>query len=216
MLARTPVTLARVAAPKLAPRLQRHRRAGIRDVIAELMRGAEPTPFAIEGPARAGIRSRFCLAGWRWPAADAEAALLVQAALQLVGAKRPTWQEGQPEHTQQAVLPVQRERCARCGKSLPEDVCGYRKYCGPVCAAAAKVEMRKKQEQADEYAKQKAWVAAWSKKQTARECPGCGRAFQPKRQDAKYCSHKCFHDVRRFERRNVPMVCETIRDDADV
>jgi hypothetical protein len=213
MLARTPVTLARVAAPKPVKRLPSHRRAAIRDAIANLMREAEPTPFAVEGPGRAGVRARLCLDGWPWGQADAAAADVVQAALQIVGAKRPTWEQGQPDWTQEAVLPIQRERCARCGKSLPDDSEGWRKYCGPLCAKAAKVDLRTMKDQADDYAKRKAWLASWSKKQPAKECPGCGRAFRPKYQDAKYCSKKCFNDARRFAGRKMPMVCEAVRDE---
>jgi len=213
MLARTPVTLARVAAPNPVKRLPSHRRAAIRDVIAGLMREAEPTPFAIEGPSRTGVRSRLCLDGWPWGHADAAAADVVQAALNLVGAKRPTWQQGQPEHTQEAVLPVLRERCARCGKPLPDDAHGQTKYCGPVCAKAAKADMDRRRAEETEHASQRAYQAAWTKKQPERECPGCGRSFQPKHHDTKYCSRKCFHDTRRFGGRKMPMVCEAVLDE---
>jgi hypothetical protein len=63
-------------------RFPRHRRIAIRETLAELMRAVEPTPFAAEGPCRAGVRARLCLDGWSWLQADAEAALLVMSALQ--------------------------------------------------------------------------------------------------------------------------------------
>jgi hypothetical protein len=100
------------------------------------MRRAEPTPLSAEGPVRAGVRVALCLAGWRWPEADAEAELLTRAALQIVGAKRPSWKEGQPRWTEDGALPIGRTHCKRCARPLPE---GQLKFCGPVCAKADRV-----------------------------------------------------------------------------
>jgi predicted nucleic acid-binding Zn ribbon protein len=203
-------------------KLPRHRRIAIRETLAELMRAVEPTPFAAEGPCRAGVRSRLCLDGWSWVQADAEAALLVMSALQQVGAKRPSWQQGQPEYTQQAVLPVGRETCKRCGKPLPE---GNVKYCGPVCFKSARNDAERRRYSEEKLIAQKAAKAAWSQRQPERSCPVCGKAFRPKEPRQKICSDACRRDNARVlgralgaaaverraaRRRKVPGVCEPL------
>jgi hypothetical protein len=114
-------------------RLNKDRQSHIQGKIADLMRDAEPTPFAVEGPCRAGIRSSLCLQGWPWTMADVTATDIVLAALNAVGARRPSWLEGQPEYTQPGAIPIERERCVRCRKPLPD---GHWKFCGPICANA--------------------------------------------------------------------------------
>lgn len=115
----------------MAPhKLNRDKQRSIREKITDMMRDAEPTPFAVEGPCRAGIRSSLCLKGWSWALADLVASEIVTAALNTVGAKRPTWLEGQPEYTQPGALPIERERCLRCRKPLPD---GHLKFCCDEC-----------------------------------------------------------------------------------
>ncbi|HEY8067068.1 MAG TPA: hypothetical protein VIF40_20435 [Methylosinus sp.] len=222
MLMVTPATLARLRAETRAPvslapikaapfkKLGRARREAIIEKLAGMMRRAEPTPFAIEGPARAGVRSALCMSGWPWGAADVAAADVVETALARVGAERPSWKAGQPEHTQQAVLPIEREFCVRCGKRLHD---GALKYCGDVCKKAAAVDQLARRYDEEKRARVKAYRATWVARQPARECPSCGRYFQPKMLDAKYCSTRCYQDARRLERRNMRMVCEAVRSE---
>lgn len=222
MLMVTPATLARLRAETRAPvslapirvspikKLARHRREAIVEKLVVMMRAAEPTPFAVEAPARVGVRSALCLQGWRWAHADVAAAEVVASALNRVGAVRPTWEQGQPEHTQQAVLPILRERCSRCGKKMPEDAHGLEKYCGPVCASAAKEDLRQRRYEEFGRVKNAASLAARAAKQATRKCQSCGRYFQPKWEDNRFCSLKCFHDDRRFARRNMQVVRDSI------
>jgi hypothetical protein len=114
-------------------KLGRDRTRTIGEKVAAIMKEAEPTPFAAEGPCRHGIRSSLCLQGWSWAAADMIAADIVAAALNMARARRPTWGEGQPEWTQPGALPIERERCIRCRKPLPE---GHWKFCSTVCGSA--------------------------------------------------------------------------------
>lgn len=214
MLAISPATRLRLSAvkPERVRKLAQHRRAAIRDAIAELMRTAEPTAFALEAPSRYGLRVALIFEGWSWGQADAEAALLVMAALSLAGAKRPTWGQGQPEYWQPGVIPRTRERCQRCAKPLPE---GNYRFCGSVCAQAAKVDAHRRVDKEARNAKEKIMRVAWSKRQPARVCPCCGVSFQPKRSDRKFCSRACAADARRTARRSVRMVCEVVHDDAN-
>jgi hypothetical protein len=187
-------------------KLPRHRRIAIRETLAELMRAVEPTPFAAEGPCRAGVRSRLCLDGWSWVQADAEAALLVMSALQQVGAKRPSWKEGQPEWTQDGYAPHTRERCVRCCRPLPE---GNFRYCGPVCARAAEADRDRRHYQKDGAIVRKAQRIAWSARQPVRSCEVCSKEFRPNHKGQKLCSRACVTDkIRTASKRNVRMVCE--------
>src|SRR3546814_17904097 len=63
--------------------------------------------------------------------ADLLAAAIVEDALRKVGAQRPTWQQGQPEWTQEGVIYIQRTRCIRCRWKLPP---GHRNSCSQLCA----------------------------------------------------------------------------------
>lgn len=193
MLARTPFTAVYLSRPPEKPkRLSKDRKRAIREkivaVIREGMEAGQPSRFFCEAPARHGIRASLCLQGWKWSDADAVAAEIVAAALNVAGAKRPTWQEGQPEWTQPGALPILRERCARCGTRLPE---GHRLWCGPVCAQAAKLDRQRRDWDEASYAKWKAYHAAWRERQPERECEGCGRMFKPKRKEQRYCRYEC-------------------------
>lgn len=95
--------------------------------------GATATLFGLEGPLRHGIRSDLCLQGWDWPAADAMAKELMDEAFRVVRAIRPTWNEGQPEWAIEAGTLIERTRCVRCHKPLPE---GHHKFCSNVCTSA--------------------------------------------------------------------------------
>ncbi|MBX9452050.1 MAG: hypothetical protein KL801_09445 [Mesorhizobium sp.] len=162
MLARTPRTAICLAKPQEKPkRLNRDRQKGIRDKIVAIMRTVEPTPFAAEGPCRAGIRASLCLQGWAWANADAVAAEIVAAALNIAGARRPTWYEGQPEYTQPGALPILRERCIRCRGPLPV---GHYKFCSKVCSDGYHADRGNAHAAAERLAANEAGLAAWSRK----------------------------------------------------
>lgn len=92
--------------------------------------GATGSLFGLEGPMRHAIRSDLCLQGWRWKDADAMAREMMDEAFRAVRATRPTWNEGQPEWTIPANTLIERTRCVRCGKPLPE---GHYKFCSHLC-----------------------------------------------------------------------------------
>jgi predicted nucleic acid-binding Zn ribbon protein len=215
MLARTPVSLARVRLqPPRVRKLRRSRRIAIRDACAAIMREARPTPFRVEAVCRHTLRVSLIFNSWSWAEADNEAALIVQAALQIVGAKRPSPQEGQPEWAQEAVLPILREHCMRCRKPLPP---GHWKYCSSICGAAADADRVRFLDREERYAKEKVWRAAWAERQPARDCPTCQRSFRPKRPRQIYCSRSCRDEAGGFTaRRRVPTLCEGIPDDPEL
>lgn len=91
------------------------------------------TPLNREAIHRHVIRSILVTEGWPWHPADDVAAELVRITLDTLNAKRPSWDEGQPEHVIQRGTLVERTRCANCGNPLPE---GHRKFCGQNCNSA--------------------------------------------------------------------------------
>jgi hypothetical protein len=215
MLARTPVSLARVRLqPPPVRKLRRSRRIAIRDACAALMREAVPTPFRVEAVCRYTLRVALIYSNWGWEEADLEAQLIVRSALQLIGAKRPRWAEAQPEFTQQAVLPILRESCMRCRKPLPP---GHWKYCSSVCGAAAEVDRNRHRDREEVYAREKIARAAWTERQPPRDCSNCQRSFKPKRPRQVYCSRSCRDEAGGFTaRRRVPTLCEGIPDDPEL
>jgi hypothetical protein len=168
------------------------RQAKVREV-ADVLRQYTASPFQFEAPCRHGLRSSLCLNGWPWEAADQEAHKLVQAALDMLGARRPSWQMGQPEWAQEGVRTNEPQHCHRCGKVLPEHN-GLRRYCSSVCLSAARIERESRDYKRAKHARQKAWAAAWSAKQPDRRCEHCGGKFKPKdpsKPDQRFCSQPC-------------------------
>ncbi|MFC5737716.1 hypothetical protein [Sinirhodobacter huangdaonensis] len=112
--------------------------------------GATGSLWGLEGPLRAGIRSDLCLQGWGWSAADLMAREVLEDAFRKAGAMiRPTWNEGQPEWTIEAGTLIERTRCARCGKELPET---RHKFCSDLCASAMHMRVRRIKEANEETA----------------------------------------------------------------
>lgn len=89
--------------------------------------------LGLEGPLRHSIRADLCLIGWRWRDADSTASEIVGDALRRVRAVRPTWNEGQREWTIQAGVLIERTRCVKCHKPLPD---GHHKFCSRLCGDA--------------------------------------------------------------------------------
>src|SRR5690606_7695490 len=89
--------------------------------VVTILKSADPTPFAFEASCRHGLRSRLTLEGWNWKDADDTAADIVATALRQIGAKRPTWAEGQPDWAQNGSgTMIERTRCIRCRGPLPD------------------------------------------------------------------------------------------------
>lgn len=101
--------------------------------IASVLKTYEISPFQFEAACTHGLRSTLCYRGWPFQEAQTEAHKLVQAALDLIGARRPSWEMGQPEYVHPGL--VERTRCARCARPLPE---GHRLWCSSVCGDAAR------------------------------------------------------------------------------
>lgn len=127
-------------APRKKPKNQKDARryGALVDSLARTIRiafeaGETGSLWGLEGPLRASIRADLCLQGWKWRDADELSREVVAAAHSRVGARRPSWDEGQLEWTIEAGTLIERTRCIRCHKPLPE---GHYKFCGSLCGDA--------------------------------------------------------------------------------
>jgi len=120
-------------------RLRIKDRASVVTAIVQVVRearedGRAVTHWTFEGMLIALLRSEMCLSSVPWAAADSAAREVVAEALGRLGAKRPSWQEGQPEWTDGGVIRDTRITCANCGKGLEPE---QKIYCSRICGDAA-------------------------------------------------------------------------------
>jgi predicted nucleic acid-binding Zn ribbon protein len=172
---------------------------GIIEMIAVMLKRGEPTLFRYEASARYGIRIALCLRGHSWPVADSTAAYVVRRALNLIGARRPAWYQGQPEYTQYGVTKIEHSHCINCGRVLPE---GHSKYCSKICGNAFRNAIGDLDRQAAERVRK---LAYWEAKRAAaelRECERCGFEFKPAYPEQRFCSRKCSGSRSRAEKMN--------------
>lgn len=136
MLARVPWIVPLSAKPKPKQRkLNRERERRLVDDVAEVLHTGEPTVFAFEATCRYAIRYSLCLKGWDWEDADLAAGRVLSMSLNIIGAERPSWAQGQPGWTEPGAFPIERTRCGRCRMPLPDD---RPKYCSDHCRQGAK------------------------------------------------------------------------------
>lgn len=117
--------------------------------------GETASIFGLEGPLRAALRADFCRQGWGWGSANLMALDLLAEVFQFIGAERPDWYEGQPEWTINAGTLIERSRCVRCHKPLPE---GHYKFCSRICNTSHASLMHSKRQATEDHA---VWLAVW-------------------------------------------------------
>jgi hypothetical protein len=161
--------------------------------IANILASGRPTYFAYEAACRYGIRSSLCLDGYRWPDADATADDVVASALRQIGARRPRWDEGQPEFTATGT-----ERCVHCRRAMPDGVGdGHdpRKFCSGLCRKAWHNSRYAEDHRAEAKAATQAWRDARRAAAPEKPCAQCGRLFRPlkeaNRPEPRFCGKSC-------------------------
>lgn len=192
--------LRQLATAKAKPReLNRERRQHMVDTTAALLRTGQPTHFAFEGPCRYGMRASLCLQGWSWSDADTAAADVVAAALAQIGAVRPTYQQAQPEWTEEGFSPIERTRCRNCaGKLSGREDRKSALYCSDVCMASYHVIMSRRFGYAQSRAEYLAAHAAnrARKADAERDCDRCGKMFRQGKNKARTYCDDCASVVR--------------------
>lgn len=167
------------------------------DQILDRMRDWRLTPFENEGACRAGLRSALCLEGYGWHRADEEAAGLVAEALRLMGAVRPTWEQGQREYS------VPRENCTWCCRLIPEELQnGTRppRFCSDVCARAALQHRDFEVRAHDDAMYYSALDVIRRFRFPARDCVQCGKQFRTFNWEGfgVYCSRECYRAAKSY------------------
>lgn len=144
--------------------------------------------FEKEGAFVAGLRSGFCLQGHPWIVAQSEATALVNEALRLMGAARPTWDEGQRDYVDP------RDTCRWCRGAIPaEFLVGRRNggFCSAHCAQTAILRRNLGHVRDEARAYMDAREVVIRSRYPARECVECGKSFRPLEPDGKFCSSAC-------------------------
>ena len=124
---------------------------------AELADG-RPTFFAKEGSTIAGLRAGLLLGGAvrAWRTADTIAREATGEALRDLGAKRPSWLEGQRGYTDTVTF-----MCMRCARPLRDDPDSLsRRYCSMECRRWAHDAQRRRARDEEEGWEREAEVAA--------------------------------------------------------
>ncbi len=183
--------------------INQDRRQRLIEGTAKLLRTGQPTFFAFEGACRTGLRSSLCLHGWPWHDADAAAADVVAAALAQIGAVRPTYQQAQPEWTEEGFSPIRRTRCRCCDGKLPED--SDASFCSKICAsihyAQTAQKFGEKQDRATYLARRQAETVE-RRRQREVNCEHCREPFVIAKAGApqRFCSKTCAYEHRKVSR----------------
>jgi endogenous inhibitor of DNA gyrase (YacG/DUF329 family) len=159
----------------------------------------QSSKFQYEGAVRHGLRAGLCLDGIPWSSADNRASRIVERALQKIGAARPTWQEAQPDHTDDRM--VERWHCKNCGRPVALGKNGRpRKYCSDECLQIFHVRMNFRYGARQSRAEYLAACVANRKlrEHGERDCARCGKLFlQGSYRDRTYCSPECASAAKR-------------------
>ncbi len=193
MLSRLPWTPRPEIRIKVKPRrLDKNKRRHLVDTVATIIKAGredgQPSHFWCEAACRHGLRSSLCLSGWSWAEADTIAADIVATALNTVGARRPTWLQGQPEYCQLGAAVYARSRCLNCGWKLPE---GHFRFCDKRCAKSFHHSIDDVDRKKREAARAALYRAAQRERAKPIPCERCGNPFKPDRPGRRFCSRVC-------------------------
>lgn len=161
-------------------------RTALIERAAGLLQQGRNSKFEFEAACRHGIRAALVLSGHSWNASDTDAAGIVTAALDRIGAVRPTWEMGQPDY----VIP--RENCAWCGGEVdPEQLARGDRYCDTSCAKSAYVNRSYEGLARDDELRRRAYYMLARADVPRRDCRHCGKNFQPQEPETVFCSRTC-------------------------
>ena len=79
--------------------------------VADVLRRYDASPFEHEAACLHGLRGALCLQGWGWHHAHEEARQTVLSALDRISARRPSWEQGQPEYAHRHLDGFERIYC---------------------------------------------------------------------------------------------------------
>ena len=146
------------------------------------------SPFELEAETLVSVRSALCSHGYGWARSDFEARALVTESLALLGAQRPSWEEGQREHA------VAREDCRWCAMPVPPELTlGKFEHC--FCSAKCARNTLRFQSFSERSYSDALYEAAHRTLQRLRNpiqnCRQCKRPFHPIFAHHVFCSQTC-------------------------
>lgn len=178
------ITLACTAPP--ARIFRGKKREEVLDRILDTLRDWRTTPFENEGAVHAGLRSALCLQGFGWARSDLQVADLIAEAYRVLGAKRPTWEEGQRGY------PLECDFCSWCFRRIDDDDRSRgRRFCSVECARVALQHMDRKTNHHYGAVLRSAIRLLEKEKAEPRQCEYCSRSFKTDHTNGRFCSLKC-------------------------
>lgn len=172
----------------VAPPINSDKHTHLVESVAAVLAEWKTTKFEHEGSCRAGLRAAWCTEGFDWASSDAAAAKIVSDALHKIGARRPTWEQGQREHTD----PV--ECCTWCKGQIPDELF-YRptpaRFCSDVCAKSAMQHRDFENRSSSDRAYAAAVSVVLAHRQPVRSCACCSKKFRSRERTQIYCSETC-------------------------
>ena len=177
--------------PETQPIFKKDKRRHLIENVMNMFGDWRLSRFEREASVRTGLRSELCLSGYDWKRSDDEAAVIVAEAFRLLGAARPSWQEGQWEYT------ISRDYCAWCHSPIDdEDRTDGQRFCSPHCARCS-LEWRARSERGESKAIVQAARALINRRsRPPRPCASCGRSFQSAKISTIFCSSACANRAR--------------------
>jgi hypothetical protein len=182
------------------------RRQHVINRVMDILRDWRFSHFEHEGACYAGLRSTLCLEGHRWILADMEGYALVGEALRLMGAKRPTWLQGQPEYT------ARDGNCFWCNGEMPAEVTeGGRndRFCSTICAHLFIEGRAINEERKGDVIDAAARAVINRTKRKPQTCQCCKQQYVPfgQKNDQRFCSKRCADDARRIYQKRACEAC---------
>ncbi|MCM2440710.1 hypothetical protein HGO34_13395 [Agrobacterium vitis] len=173
------------------------RRKHVIDKVMDTLSDWRYSPFEHEGPCHTGLRSALCMEGYSWSLSNTEAGNIVGEALRLTGAKRPSWDQGQPEYL------LAYDVCSGCHGPMPEDmITGGRRgrFCSDECARSFLVKRDFTSSLHASRIEASAFSLINRDRRPLRTCENCGdqyRGFSRNDHSQKYCSRNCYGQAKR-------------------
>lgn len=179
--------------------LNKDARAHVISKVATMLADFRLTPFEHEARCHHALREGFCLEGHSWRASEAEANEIVREALHRIGAKRPTWEQGQPEYA------GGKENCSWCHVPLASD--HRSRFCDSHCAKMWTIRRGYEGLSDDNPIRVQALRMVRRSVKKPRVCEECGSKFghEGDKDPKKFCSHACYSKNK--TNRPVPSEC---------
>lgn len=168
----------------------------------QIMQNYKASQFEYEASVRYAIRSSLCIFGWSFDDAESIAERVTNEVLFQMQARRPTWDEGQPDWCQTGIFRADIEFCKNCGQPLEDKVDWRQIYCSVSCRRSSNDKQFIKRHREEFLIKQRIQDSTRRKKERQampeKKCPTCSKLFRPSprrgtNKEQEYCSKSCWY-----------------------